>query len=218
MFTRHSANSTLRSCHHLSIMALACADRAIDVAPAPHAPSDGDEDDNASTVELGARRPVVVDDGLYWDINTHPADPEGWGSMGLLGPQFNSKLECKWKKLSPTQTERMQSGKNYVFIQGPTGGFYKHEHVDHKTFEGNMTVHLMQHKGSGHVVLVRSMPRGTIVGQVFLSLDRNNTLYMKVHNAIQPESILFIHKIYKCMSMTRKQLTFLVWKSIGSTL
>ena len=199
-------------------MALAFAERALDDDPAPYAPAEIEEDENASTVELGARPPAVVDDGLYWDINTHPADPEGWGSTGLLGPQFNSKLECKWKKLSPTQTERMQSGKNYVFIQGMTGGFYKHELVDHKTFEGNMTVYLMKHKGSGHVVLVRSMPRGSFVGQVFLSLDHSNTLYMKVHNAIQPETILFIHKIYKCMSMTRKTLNFLVWKSIGCTL
>ena len=98
------------------------------MAAAPHLEISESESDaeNASTIGLGSPLARVVDDGLFWDINTKPALPEGWNSMGGLGSMFTFTYECKLKKLSPTQTERMQAQKGYIYLQGPSGGFFKH--------------------------------------------------------------------------------------------
>jgi hypothetical protein len=176
--------------------------------------SDGE---SASTVALGHHPPVPVDDGLFWDINVCPSDPRGWTSLGLLGPMFTSKNECKWRKLSATQTVRMQQKVGYVFIQGLNGGFFKHDVEDQFQFEGNVTVYRLVHKGSGHTILIRSMPKGSFVGSVFLTLEHNGTLYIKVHSNINPEKILFLHKLYHCKFMTRRDLTYMVWKYMSCT-
>ncbi|CAL1150708.1 unnamed protein product [Cladocopium goreaui] len=178
-------------------------------SPIPSAASLSDGE-SASTVVLGDDPPVPVDDGLFWDINICPSDPIGWTSFGLLGPMFNSKNECKWRRLSVTQTVRMQQKVGYVFIQGLSGGFFKHDVEDQVQFEGNVTVYRLVHKGTGHSILIRSMPKGSFVGSVFLTLEHNDTLYIKVHSNINPEKILFLHKLYHCKSMTRRDLTYMV--------
>ena len=185
-------------------------------APAsPIVPSDASEDESASTLALGDEPPRPLDDGLFWDINKHPSDPRGWTSLGLLGPMFTARNECKWRKLSITQTVRMQKKVGYVFLQGMTGGFFKHVVEDQVQFDGDVTVYRLVHKGSGHTILIRSMPKGSFVGSVFLTLEHNGTLYIKVHSLINPEKILFLHKIYHCNFMTRRDLTYMVWKYLG---
>ena len=188
--------------------------RVMAASPIPSAASLSDGE-SASTVVLGDDPPVPVDDGLFWDINICPSDPIGWTSFGLLGPMFNSKNECKWRRLSVTQTVRMQQKVGYVFIQGLSGGFFKHDVEDQVQFEGNVTVYRLVHKGTGHSILIRSMPKGSFVGSVFLTLEHNDTLYIKVHSNINPEKILFLHKLYHCKSMTRRDLTYMVWKYIS---
>ena len=171
--------------------------------------SDGE---TASTVALGKPRPLVVDDGLFWDINTRPALKEGWNSMGGMGSMFNACLERNWKKLSPTQIERMQGQKGYIFLSGPSGGFFKHVLQDTTTI-GQTTLYKMAYKD--HMVLVRLMPRGNLVGSVHMSLTAEDTLYIRVHSAVSPEVIYMIHKVYGCTGMTQKTLNFMVWKYIG---
>lgn len=154
----------------------------------------------------------MVDDGLYWDINTRPALKEGWNSMGGMGSMFNSRLECNWKKLSPTQIVRMQGQKGYIFLPGPSGGFFKHVLQDTTTI-GQSTIYKMMYKD--HLVLVRSMPRGNLVGSVHMTLTAANTLYIRVHSAVSPEVIYMVHKVYGCTHMMQKTLIFMVWKYIG---
>ena len=184
------------------------------MAAAPHLEISESESDaeNASTIGLGSPLARVVDDGLFWDICTKPSLPEGWNSMGGLGSMFTFTYECKWKKLSPTQTERMQAQKGYIYLQGPSGGFFKHVIKD-TLIIGQTTIYKMMYKD--HLVLVRSMPRGNLVGSVHMSLTANHTLYIKVHSAVSPEVIYMLHKVYKCKQMTQKTLNFMVWKYMG---
>ena len=184
------------------------------MAAAPHLEISESESDaeNASTIGLGSPQARVVDDGLFWDINTKPALKEGWNAMGGMGSMFNFKYECNWKKLSPTQTERMQAQKGYIYLQGPSGGFFKHVLKETLTI-GQTTLYKMMYKD--HLVLVRSMPRGNLVGSVHMSLTANHTLYIKVHSAVAPEVIFMLHKVYACKHMTQKTLNFMVWKYMG---
>ena len=179
--------------------------------------------DSESTLSLDGeprRREEVPDDGKVYDIRRKLPHGKIFGPGGhVLGDQFDSR-GCLWRPLGKHQVDRLRKGEQHVHLIGDGGMMsYPKYIIQEKREVGLATCFRVVHPKTGDQAIIRSLPSGNFIGNVYLDVDPDdsNWLVLRVEG-MQGSTVMWKRIPVPPETFSFWELRYAIMRSLGCKL